>query len=75
MRLETAKKLSGWINKQNDKDIQLYVEERVSLLHKQLELAENFEAVLKIQGQIKEVKRLLTLKNEIERMKLSNEGK
>lgn len=63
--VSTAKKLLPLVNnKQNVDRIDAYVTDRVSYLHKQLEQAGSFDEVLKIQGQIKEVRRLNTLKDE-----------
>lgn len=47
-------------------DFTPYVEERLDILRKGLEMATDMSEVNKLQGQIKEVRRLLTLREEIE---------
>lgn len=42
-----------------------YVEERLSFLHGQLETAPDQKALYSLQGEIREAKRLLTLRDEI----------
>lgn len=61
----TAKKLLPMVNNNQNVDrINAYVTDRVAYLHKQLEQAASFDEVLKLQGQIKEARRLITLKDE-----------
>ena len=45
--------------------LSLYVFDRINKLHLQLESVEEYREVQRIQGQIKEIKRLLTLKEEV----------
>ena len=63
---DTVRKLLPMVNnKQNEERIAAYVSDRIAYLHKCLEQSQTFEEVLRIQGQIKEARRLDTLKDEV----------
>lgn len=65
MKQETAKKLLPWVQKSNEKFFLFYVEERLDFLRKVLEVCSDQNEIFRLQGQIKEVKRLLTIRDEI----------
>lgn len=74
MTHETARKLLAMVNnKQNMDRLSAYVHDRIQFLHKELEGKDDHKDVLRIQGQIKEVKRLLTLREET--VQKAEEGK
>lgn len=65
----TVRKLLPMVNnKQNEERLAAYVSDRVSYLHKQLEQCTNAEDMRLIQGAIKEIRRLTTLREEITQM-------
>lgn len=62
----TVRKLLPMVNnRQNEERIAAYVSDRVTYLYRQLEQCGTFEEMKTLQGQIKELKRLLTLKDEV----------
>jgi len=62
----TVRKLLPMVNnRQNEERIAAYVSDRISYLHKQLEQCSTVEEMNKVQGQLKEVRRLGTLKDEV----------
>jgi len=62
---EVARKVLPLVNvKQNNERLEHYVDWRVSYLHQQLEQCSTAEEMKLLQGQLKEVRRLLTLKDE-----------
>jgi len=62
---ETARKLLALVNgKQNVERIETYVGDRLNYLHTQLEQCPTESEMYTLQGQIREVRRLLTLKEE-----------
>lgn len=65
MKREIASKLLPWISKTKDEHLSVYVEYRLDNLRKALEIASDINEIYKLQGQIKEVKRLLSLREEI----------
>lgn len=67
MDKETAKRISPLATQSNARLFEVYVQYRIDHLRKQLESSSDFNEVLKVQGQIKEVRRLLTLKEEVEK--------
>ena len=65
IQFDTARKLLALVNnKQNMDRLEAYVVDRLEFLHKELESKDNMVDIGRIQGQIKEVRRLLTLKDE-----------
>lgn len=74
MTNETARKLLALVNnKQNMDRLSAYVQDRIEYLHRELESKDDHKDVLRLQGQIKEVKRLLTLREEA--VQKAEEGK
>lgn len=66
MNNDVARRLNVWVNQKNFEEfVKLYVDERLEVLRKSLETSNVLEDIFKIQGQIKEVKRLLTLAEEV----------
>jgi hypothetical protein len=62
---DTARKLLSLVNsKQNMERLSAYVADRLSFLHRELESKDDPTDIYRLQGQIKEVKRLLTLREE-----------
>jgi hypothetical protein len=59
-----AKELLILVNHNNDL-LEKYAMSRISTLHKQLENTKEIEAIYKIQGQIAEIRKLLTLREEV----------
>ena len=63
---DTARKLLSLVNsKQNMDRLSAYVADRISFLHRELESKNDPIDIYRLQGQIKEVKRLLTLREEV----------
>lgn len=63
----TAKKLLPLVNNKKIQDaLDTYAVDRIELSQKQLEIATSWDEVKELQGKIKECRRLLTLKDEIE---------
>jgi hypothetical protein len=66
MILETAKKLLPYINQEALHDaLTSYVDERVSSLHKQLEVTTDYETTRYYQGCINELQRLSRLRQDV----------
>lgn len=64
---EIAKKLLPLINtKKNTDALQLYAVDRIEFIHRQLEIATSWDEVKELQGQAKETRRLLSLRDEVE---------
>ena len=62
---DTARKLLSLVNsKQNIDRLSAYVADRLVFLHRELENKDNPTDIYRLQGQIKEVKHLLTLREE-----------
>ena len=62
---DIARKLLALVNnKQNVDRLTAYAEDRIHLLHKQLEICETEKDMAMLQGQLKEVRRLMTLREE-----------
>ena len=62
---DTARKLLSLVNsKQNMDRLSAYVADRLSFLHRELESKDDPTDIYRLQGQIKEVIRLLTLREE-----------
>ena len=65
MTPEAARKVLPLVNvKQNEERLEHYVDWRISYLNMQLGQCQTADEMKMIQGQIKEVRRLLTLKDE-----------
>ena len=65
MTPEVARKLLPLVNvKQHHDRLAHYVDWRISYLHSQLEQCKTAEEMKTLQGQLKEVRRLLTLQDE-----------
>lgn len=74
MQFETARKLLALVNsKQNMERLEAYVIDRLEFLHRELEGKADPTDIFRVQGQIKEVRRLLTLKDEA--VQKAEEGK
>ena len=66
MRKEVAKKLLKLVNVKSNTDLlELYMESRINILHKQMEQLPDMNDVRQAQGAIKELRRLQTLRNEV----------
>lgn len=71
---DTARKLLSLVNsKQNMDRLNAYVADRMAFLHRELESKDDPTDIYRLQGQIKEVKRLLTLREEA--VQKAEEGK
>jgi len=65
MQFETARKLLALVNgKQNMERLETYVGDRLNYLHQQLEQCPTEAEMHLLQSQMREVRRLLTLKEE-----------
>jgi hypothetical protein len=74
MQVETARKLLALVNgKQNMERLEAYVGDRLNYLHHQLEQCPSETEMYSLQGQIREIRRLLTLKDEA--VQKAEEGK
>ena len=63
---DTVRKLLPMVNnKQNEDRIAAYVSDRISYLYTQMEQCTTVEELKTLQGQIKEVRRLDTLRDEV----------
>lgn len=65
MKRETASRIKFIVNDPSWRDIEAYVEDRVSALSSMILQAKSFEEVCEIRGRIFETKRLLTLREEV----------
>ena len=66
MRKEVAKKLLKLVNVKSNTDLlELYMNERIHVLHKQIEQLPDINDIRQAQGSIKELRRLQTLRNEV----------
>ena len=64
---EIAKKLLPLVNtKKNTDALQTYAVDRIEFIHRQLEIATSWDEVKELQGQAKEARRLISLKDEVE---------
>jgi hypothetical protein len=64
---ELAKKLLPLVNtKKNTDAMQIYALDRIEFIHRQLEIATSWDEVKELQGQAREARRLLSLKDEVE---------
>ena len=63
---EVAKKLLKLVNVKSNTDLlEFYAKERVQILYKQMEQLANIDEIRQMQGAIKEIKRLITLRDEV----------
>lgn len=65
MNIETASRIKFLVNDPSWRDIEVYVEDRVSSLSSMILQAKSFEEVCELRGRIFETKRLLTLRDEV----------
>lgn len=65
MNRETANKIKFIVNDPSWRDIEAYVEDRTSALYSMILQAKTFEEVCELKGRILEVKRLITLRDEV----------
>jgi len=66
MKKEVAKKLLKLVNVKSNTDLlELYMEDRIYILHKQMEQLPDMNDVRQAQGAIKELRRLQTLRHEV----------
>tara|TARA_R100000458_G_C8168597_1_gene169952 strand:+ start:368 stop:589 length:222 start_codon:yes stop_codon:yes gene_type:complete len=66
MRKEVAKKLLKLVNVKSTMDLlELYMNERIHVLHRQVEQLPDINDIRQAQGSIKELRRLQTLRNEV----------
>ena len=66
MRKEVAKKLLKLVNVKSTMDLlELYMNERIHVLHRQVEQLPDINDIRQAQGAIKELRRLQTLRNEV----------
>jgi len=65
MEHDVARKLLALVNnKQNVDRLTAYAEYRIDFLHTQLEQCQSVDEIRVLQGQLKEARRLLTLRDE-----------
>jgi len=63
---EVAKKLLKLVNVKSNTDLlELYMNDRISIIHKQMEQAPNMQDINQMQGAIKELRRFQTLRDEV----------
>ena len=63
---EVARKLLKLVNVKSNIDLlELYMNHRVAVLHKQMEQARDLDELRQTQGAIKELRRLSTLRDEV----------
>jgi len=66
MSPDLAKKLLPLVNVEKHKHaLQAYALERIAFLHRQLEIATSIEEVKELQGSLKEMRKFMTLKEEV----------
>jgi len=64
---EIAKKLLPLVNTKKSADaVNLYAVNRIAFIQRQLEIATSWDEVKELQGQAKEARRLISLKDEVE---------
>lgn len=70
MSPEVKRDLLPFVNQRDfDRFVKIYVDERLDILRRSLEITSDINDIYKTQGQIKEVKRLLTLIEEVREVK------
>ena len=63
---EVAKKLLKLVNVKSNTDLlELYMNDRISIIHKQMEQAPDMQDINQMQGAIKELRRFQTLRDEV----------
>ena len=63
---EVAKKLLKLVNVKSNTDLlEFYAKERVQILYRQMEQLASVDEILQIQGAIREIKRLTTIRDEV----------
>ena len=63
---EVAKKLLKLVNVKSNTDLlEFYAKERVQILYRQMEQLANVDEIRQIQGAIREIKRLSTIRDEV----------
>ena len=66
MKKEVAKKLLKLVNVKSNTDLlEFYAKERVQILYSQMEQLASFDYIRQIQGAIREIKRLTTIRDEV----------
>ena len=66
MKKEVAKKLLKLVNVKSNTDLlEFYAKERVQLLYRQMEQLASVDEIRQIQGAIREIKRLTTIRDEV----------
>ena len=66
MKKELAKKLLKLVNVKSNTDLlEFYAKERVQILYRQMEQLANVDEIRQIQGAIREIKRLSTIRDEV----------
>lgn len=66
MTPEIAKKLLPLVNvKRNLDALEMYMESRITDMHRNMEQGEDMKAIYQAQGAIKELRRLRTLRDEV----------
>ena len=66
MKKEVAKKLLKLVNVKSNTDLlEFYAKERVQILYRQMEHLASVDEIRQIQGAIREIKRLTTIRDEV----------
>ena len=66
MKKEVAKKLLKLVNVKSNTDLlEFYAKERVQILYSQMEQLASVDEIRQIQGAIREIKRLTTIRDEV----------
>ena len=66
MKKEVAKKLLKLVNVKSNTDLlEFYARERVQILYRQMEQLASVDEIRQIQGAIREIKRLITIRDEV----------
>ena len=66
MKKEVAKKLLKLVNVKSNTDLlEFYAKERVQILYRQMEQLASIDEIRQIQGAIREIKRLKTIRDEV----------
>ena len=66
MKKEGAKKLLKLVNVKSNTDLlEFYAKERVQILYRQMEQLASVDEIRQIQGAIREIKRLTTIRDEV----------
>ena len=66
MKKEVAKKLLKLVNVKSNTDLlEFYAKDRVQILYRQMEHLASIDEIRQIQGAIREIKRLTTIRDEV----------